>query len=64
MTAWQCRLALRWVEFQGGACKVNTKSEAYKTVASEFGPRLDTVIDWRRTVAKTLGQAAVRESWR
>src|SRR5262245_9876730 len=62
LNAWQQRLqALRWVEFQVAAGKVNTKDDAYKIVAHELGPRFHTVKEWRRSADKLFDRAIVRE---
>jgi hypothetical protein len=61
-TAWRLRLAaLQWAEFQVGACKINTKTDAYNIVARAVGLALHTIKGWPREVANQLGEAVVRE---
>ena len=63
MTAWELRLrALRWAEFQFAAGRVNSKREALRSVAREFGRSLDAILEWRSVAAKELGEEVVREA--
>jgi len=65
MSAWQQRLeALRWIEFQVAAGKVNTKDDAREIVARELGPRFHTIKAWRRSAEEVLGRAVVSEELR
>ena len=65
MSAWQQRLeALRWIEFQVAAGKVNTKDDAREIVARELGPRFHTIKAWRRSAEEVLGRAVVCEELR
>jgi hypothetical protein len=62
-TAWRLRLrSLRWVEFQVAARNIKTKTEAYETVATEFGKTSPAVQDWRVDAATALGSAFVCEA--